>query len=66
MTKMISIKDASPIIGVVERRLRLLCAQGRVLGAQKIGGSWIVPKPITVLASARSRPGKINFKNQKA
>jgi len=62
---MISLKDAAKKLGVTERRMRTLCAEGRVVGAKKIGGSWILPTSPQVVAGARVRPGILKFKRKK-
>jgi excisionase family DNA binding protein len=61
MNKLISVPTAASVLGVSERRLRILCAQGRVQGATKVGRDWLIPKPIVVAPAARVRPGKIRF-----
>lgn len=46
----ISVKEASEKWGISERRIRLLCAEGRIDGAEKVGRHWSIPleaeKPI--------------------
>jgi hypothetical protein len=32
-----------PGMGLIERRLRQLCADGQVEGAQRLGRSWMIP-----------------------
>lgn len=41
--KMIGTKKAAELLGISDRRVRKLIAQGRVHGACKIGGSWVIP-----------------------
>lgn len=45
-----SIKEFSDKWGIKERRIRVLCQEGRILGARKIGKTWFIPseaeKPI--------------------
>ena len=62
MKKMASTKDAAKEIGVTPCRVRQLCGQGRVLGAELIAGRWIVPMPIEILPAkpSRRRPGKVS------
>ena len=57
-----SITQASEILGISGRRLRVLCAQNRVRGAKKVGSVWILPDSIIVLPAGRVRPGKIKLK----
>ncbi|AFY57250.1 hypothetical protein Riv7116_4839 [Rivularia sp. PCC 7116] len=40
---MIGTKKAAELLGISDRRVRKLIAQGRVYGAFKIGGSWVIP-----------------------
>jgi len=43
----ITIKEASVIWGISERRIRQLIQDGRILGAKKIGNTWSIPENIT-------------------
>jgi hypothetical protein len=36
----------------VYRRLRILCEEGRVLGAEKIGKTWVMPSPVKITGAA--------------
>ena len=36
--------EMSKIWGISSRRISLLCSQGRVLGAEKKGKTWLIPK----------------------
>jgi hypothetical protein len=40
---MISLAQAALLKNLSTRRLRVLCAQGRIQGAKRVGYSWIVP-----------------------
>ena len=39
----IDVKEASTRWGITDRRIRLLCTQGRIDGAIKLGWSWMIP-----------------------
>ena len=39
----LSIKQTSEKWGISTRRIQVLCAEGRVLGATKIGSYWAIP-----------------------
>jgi len=39
-----SIKDASKKWRITPRRIQVLCSEGRVKGAHKIGNMWVIPK----------------------
>ena len=41
--KYIGIKEAAAKWGVSERRVRLMCSEGRIEGAIKLGWSWTIP-----------------------
>ncbi len=41
--KYIDVKEASAKWGITDRRIRLLCAEGRIDGAIKLGWSWTIP-----------------------
>lgn len=41
--KYIDIKEAAAKWGISDRRIRLLCSQGRIDGAIKLGWSWTIP-----------------------
>ena len=40
---MISVKEAATILGISERRVRVLCAERRIKGVKKIGTTWVLP-----------------------
>jgi hypothetical protein len=58
---LISLPTAASMLSVSERRLRVLCAAGRVQGATKIGRDWLIPSPVVVRPAERRRPGKIRL-----
>jgi hypothetical protein len=41
--KVVTIADAAAALGISPVRMRQLCQQGRVHGAEKIGRDWMVP-----------------------
>nr|WP_297707233.1 DNA-binding protein [uncultured Butyrivibrio sp.] len=43
MKGFITIKEVSEKWGITERRIRVLCEQGRIHGASKIGPMWVIP-----------------------
>lgn len=58
---MISVKEAAALLNnISERRVRTLCAEGRIKGAKKISGVWLLPDKPQVTAAARVRAGKID------
>jgi excisionase family DNA binding protein len=42
--KMLTTKEAAAILQLDASRVRLLAAQGRLRGAQKIGRDWVIPE----------------------
>ena len=59
-----SVTQAAEYLGVSGRRVRRLCVEGRVQGAEKCGRAWILPDSIIVLPAGRVRPGKIEFQGE--
>jgi hypothetical protein len=56
----ITAKEAAEKWGVSQRRVQLLCEQGRVAGAVRLGWAWAIPKEADKPADARRKDkGKI-------
>ena len=61
----LTIKEASYIWGISIRRITVLCNEGRIEGAQKIAGVWLLPKNSKKPADARVKSGKYkNWRNK--
>jgi len=56
--KYLSTTQAAELFGLSARRVALLCEQGRIDGAQKAGGNWIIPETAKKPADARIRSGR--------
>lgn len=54
----ISARDAAFKWGISERRVQLLCEQGRIDGVQRLGKAWAIPK-------ASSKPVDKRLRNNK-
>ena len=54
----LTIKEASLIWGISVRRITVLCNEGRIVGAKKIAGAWLLPKDAEKPADARVKSGK--------
>ena len=54
----ISISEVSREWGVSTRRVQVLCAQGRIPGACRIGNIWAIPRNAQKPSDARVRSGK--------
>ena len=44
--------------GISERRIQVLCGEGRIDGAFRIGKAWIIPPDAKKPADARIKSGK--------
>lgn len=57
----ISVHDAAARHDVTERRIQILAAQGRIPGARKVSGVWLLPPDFSVLPPAKRKraPSKI-------
>ena len=54
----LTIKEASLMWGISVRRITVLCNEGRIVGAKKIAGVWLLPKDAEKPADARIKSGK--------
>lgn len=53
----ITVKDASSLWGITPRRIAVLCKQGRIKGAVKAAGVWILLSDAEKPADARIKSG---------
>ena len=53
----VTVRQAAIRLGVSERRVRKLARDGRVRGATKAGGEWLIPTPVEVIAGRRGPAG---------
>lgn len=51
----ITAKEAAEKWGISQRRVQLLCEQGRVAGAVRLGWAWAIPKEADKPADARRK-----------
>ena len=58
MSEYISAIDAAGKWNIKNRRVALLCKEGRIPGAYKIGSSWAIPANAEKPADARIKSGK--------
>lgn len=54
----ITVKEAGVLWGVTTRRATILCANGKVEGAQKLGNIWVVPKDTPKPIDGRTKMAK--------
>ncbi len=56
--ELISISQMAEKWGISQRRIRKLCAEGRILGAYKVGAYWVIPENTEKPRDERVRTGK--------
>ena len=56
----ITVKEASEKWGVTPRRVNYYCAGGRISGAVKMAGVWLLPKTAEKPPDRRRKEGKKN------
>ncbi len=54
----LTIKEASLMWGISVRRITVLCNEGRIAGAKKIAGVWLLPKDAEKPIDARIKSEK--------
>lgn len=54
----LSIRETSEKWEISVRRIQVLCSEGRIDGAVKIGYSWAIPKDAQKPSDARVKSGK--------
>ena len=58
MMKYLSIKQTSEKCGITVRRIQILCTEGRISGATKIGSYWDIPTDAEKPNDKRIKSGK--------
>lgn len=53
-----TLKDAAEQWGVTPRRVNYYCAGGRIHGAVKMAGDWLIPKTAEKPIDGRTKRGK--------
>lgn len=54
----LSITQMAERWGIKQRRIRVLCAEGRIEGAYKVGTYWLIPENAKKPKDERIRSGK--------
>ena len=54
----ISSIEAAKLWGISDRRVRLLCGEGRIMGAAKVGRNWMIPATASKPTDAREHKQK--------
>ncbi len=62
----LTVKEASLMWGISVRRITVLCNEGRIAGAKKIAGAWLLPKDAEKPKDARIKSGKYKDWRNKA
>ncbi len=62
----ITTKEAAAKWGVTPRQVQLLCAQGRIQGADRFGHAWIIPGDAKKPEDGRSEKKKNNTEGARA
>jgi hypothetical protein len=57
-------KEAGAKWGISERRVQILCEQGRIEGVNRLGKAWAIPVGATKPADARKTRNKSSFQNK--
>lgn len=52
----ISAKEAAAKWGVTDRRVQVLCEQGRIAGVYRLGNAWAIPSDAEKPTDARRKP----------
>lgn len=58
MENYITLSEASEKWGISERRIRTLCAEGRIEGVTRFGRSWAIPENTEKPSDNRIKTGK--------
>mgnify|MGYP001625884732 CR=1 FL=1 len=58
MMEYLSIKQVSEKWGLSTRRINVLCSEGRIPGATKIGSYWAIPEDAIKPADERIKSGR--------
>lgn len=54
----LSVSQVAEKWGIKQRRIRVLCAEGRIPGAYKVGAYWLIPEDAQKPKDARIKTGK--------
>ena len=54
----LSVSQTAEKWGIKQRRIRTLCAEGRIKGAYKVGAYWLIPEDAEKPKDERIKSGK--------
>lgn len=60
----VSISQMAEVWGIKQRRIRVLCAEGRIPGAFKMGAYWSIPENAEKPKDERIKSGKYIKNNE--
>ncbi|MTI85381.1 MAG: helix-turn-helix domain-containing protein [Firmicutes bacterium] len=60
----ITTKEAAEKWGITERRVQVLCRQGKISGVARLGWAWAIPKDATKPKDHRKTRHKENEEDQ--
>ena len=61
----LSISDAAKTLNITPRRLQQMCAAGKIIGARKEGGRWVVPQDTIGSKTDSKKPLPIGISDYK-
>ena len=60
-TKLMTTKEAAAQWGITTRRVQVLCEVGKVVGAVRMGRTWIIPRGTQKPIDGRTKQAKKGF-----
>lgn len=57
-SELMTAKDAAELWGITPRRVQILCDNGKVSGAVRMGRTWIIPKGTPKPIDGRTKAAK--------
>lgn len=58
----LTVKEISLEWGITPRRIQILCSEGRIEGAERVGKMWLIPKGTDKPKDARETTGAYKSK----
>jgi hypothetical protein len=55
-----TVKEAGALWGITPRRVTILCADGKVVGAQRLGNMWVIPQGAEKPLDGRTKTARDN------
>lgn len=62
---LMTVKEASGLWGITERRIQVLCGKGKVDGATRLGNIWVIPKGTSKPIDGRTKIAKAMKRDNK-